>query len=112
VIAMNPAKYNRRIEIQEKQPIRNSDGEWEENWTTTRKIWAQKLDKGGDEYFVAKASDAIRTVLWNVRYDKELQKNGEGKRLYYDEQSYDIKNVSDKTGLKKELEITTEVVVS
>jgi SPP1 family predicted phage head-tail adaptor len=108
----NPAKYNRRVNVQEKQPIRNSDGEWVNDWVTTSKIWAEKIDKGGDEYFEAKSANAIRTVIWTTRYNKDLYQNGEGKRLYYDNLSYDIKNVADKKGLRIELEIVTEAVVS
>lgn len=109
---MNSAKYNRRVEIQEIQSTRDSDGQWVDTWVTTRKIWAGQEDKGGDEYFEAKAANATRTVLWTTRYDKQLYKDGEGKRLFYDGQSYDIKNVADKKGLRKEIEIITEAVVS
>lgn len=109
---MNSSKYRHRVEVQQKESIRNTDGEWIVAWVTYRKLWAEKLDKGGDEYFEAKAANAVRTVIWKSRYDKELHNNGEGKRFYYDEQSYDIKNVADKEGLKRELEIITEAVVS
>lgn len=109
---MNAAKYRYWIDIQKKDSIRNSNGEWVDDWVTDYKLWAEKVEQGGDEYFEAKAVNAVRTVLWRTRFNKQLHKNGEGKRIHYDGQSYDIKNVSDKTGLRKELEITTESVIS
>lgn len=109
---MNSAKYRHRIDIQKKDSIRNDDGEWVDDWVLDYNLWARKLENGGDEYFKAKAVNAVRTVVWEVRYNKPLHQNGEGKRIHYEGQSYDIKNVSDKKGLRKELEITTEAVIS
>lgn len=109
---MNSAKYRHRVDIQKKESVRNEDGQWVDDWVLDYKLWMRKLETGGDEYFEAKAVNAVRTVLWEVRFNNQLHKNGEGKRIYYDGQAYDIKNVSDKKGLRKELEITTEAVVS
>jgi|SRR5699024_877433 len=109
---MNPSKYNRRVSVQELISTRNPDGSWSDEWQEKQKIWAKKEDKGGDEYFVAKASNAVRTVIWTIRFNADLYKTGEGKRLLYDGESYDIKNVADKKGFRRELEIVSEAVVS
>ncbi|MDC3412529.1 phage head closure protein [Aquibacillus sp. 3ASR75-286] len=91
---------------------RNADGTFSDTWSEYQKVWASKEDKGGDEYFEAKAANAVRTVVWTIRYDKDLDKNGEGRRFVYDSQEYDIKSVADVKGLRKELEIITEAVIS
>lgn len=108
---MNSAKYRHRVSVQKNMPQR-VDGQFVDNWIEYKKVWAAKQDKGGDEYFEAKAANALRTVTWEIRYDKELDINAEGRRFVYDDQTYEIKSAADKKGLRKELEVITEAVVS
>lgn len=108
---MNPAKYRHRVSVQ-KPTDERIDGQFVKTWSEYKKVWSSKEDKGGDEYFEAKAANAVRTVVWEIRFDQELYKNGEGRRFLYDDQSYEIKSVADKKGLRKELEVITEAVVS
>lgn len=109
---MNPAKYRHRVSVLKLESTRNPDGEWVNKWKEYKKIWASRKDKGGDEYFVAKASNAVRTVLWEIRFDQELYDFGEARRLLYRGQEFDIKDVADKRGTRAELEIVTEVVMN
>ncbi|MBP1950294.1 phage head closure protein [Virgibacillus litoralis] len=107
----NPSKYRHRVSVQ-KVTKERIDGQFVDTWSEYKKLWASREDKGGDEYFEAKAANAIRTVIWTIRFDKELYKNGEGRRFFYNDQSYEVKSVADVKGLRKELEIITEAVVA
>lgn len=107
----NAAKYRHRVSVQ-KATTERIDGQFVSTWSEYKKVWASKEDKGGDEYFEAKVANAIRTIIWTIRFDQELYKNGEGRRFFYNDQSYEIKSVADTKGLRKELEVTTEAVVS
>ncbi|MCP3738815.1 phage head closure protein [Rossellomorea sp. BNER] len=108
---MNPAKYRHHVSVQ-KFTTKRVDGRFIEDWFEYKKVRACKKGKGGKEYFEAKAANAVRTTVWEIRYDKELEQKGEGRRFVYNGQDHEIKSVVDVTGLRKELEIITEAVVT
>lgn len=115
---VRPGLYRHVIYVQKIESTRNPDGEWVESWVDYKKKFADKTPLKAEEYFAAKAVNAIRTVNWKTRYDKELDNSGEGMRLVEKDdlsnikQVYEIKGILDKEGLHRELEIITEAVIS
>lgn len=114
---IRPGLYRHVIYVQKMESARNNDGEFIDTWVDYKRKFADKTPLKAEEYFQAKAVNAVRTVSWKTRYDRELDDEGEGMRIvekYHGDitQVYEIKGVLDKEGLHRELEIITEAVVS
>lgn len=111
---LRPGKYRHIIYFQRKESIRNEDGEWINDWVDYKKKFASKTPLKADEYFSAKAINAIRTVKFNIRFDNSINENMRivEKNNGQIKQVYEITGVIDREGLKRELEIFTEAVVS
>jgi len=65
---MNPAKYNRRITLQQKTTHTNSEGISSEAWTDIITVWAARESLRGREFFAAAAVQAEHTVRFRIRY--------------------------------------------
>ncbi|MUV39475.1 hypothetical protein JNUCC1_03353 [Lentibacillus sp. JNUCC-1] len=112
---LRPGKYRHIVWVQKKENTRNPDGEWITEWVDFKKKFADKNPLKTEDYFKAKASNAITTTVWKMRYDSsivgdmrivEKDKSGNVK------QSYEIVGGPlDREGLNRELEIITEAVV-
>ncbi|MBT2215838.1 phage head closure protein [Virgibacillus dakarensis] len=113
---IRPGKYRHVIYIQNMESIRNTDGEWVDEWVDFKKKFADKVPLNSKDYFEAKASNAVLTVVWKTRYDESItgsmrivEKNKDGSiKEVYDIQGEPL----DMEGLHREMEIITEAVVA
>ncbi|MCG1029309.1 phage head closure protein [Virgibacillus halodenitrificans] len=113
---IRPGKYRHIVYIQKKESVRTPDGHWVEDWVDYKKKFVDKKPLKSEDYFKAKASNAVSTVVWKARYDdtikgdmRVVEKNKDGTV----KQVYDIVgDPLDMEGLHREMEIITEAVVS
>lgn len=106
---IRPGKFRHVVWVQKKDSIRDSDGQWIDDWVNFKKKFADKNPLKGDEYFTAKSVNAIQTVNWKMRYDSEID---ESMRITDNGQPYKIVAILNMEGSNRELEVITEAVIS
>ncbi|WP_163526617.1 phage head closure protein [Halobacillus ihumii] len=111
---IRPGKYRHVVYVQNKESTRNPDGRWVDTWIDFKKKFADKVPMKAEEYFDAKAVNAIHTVNWKMRYDDELNESMRIVKKNPDKsikQVYEIKGILDMEGMNRELEVITEAVM-
>ncbi|UFT98094.1 phage head closure protein [Radiobacillus kanasensis] len=114
--SIRPGKYRHVVFVQKNESVRNNEGVFVEKWVDHKKKFADKNPLKSADYFEAKASNAVLTVVWKMRFDDSIdgsmrlvEKKSDGSI----KQVYEIQGEPlDMEGLHRELEIITEAVVT
>lgn len=89
---MNPSRLRRRIEIQEKQMVRNPYTKlMEEQWVTIYTCWAQIEKPYGRKYFDAVVAHLEYAIFFHIRYKDGIKP---GMRVHFNNTDYDIEQVN------------------
>ena len=104
-------KYRHRITI--KNPptdtARNAFGERVGTGTTVATVWAEKQDWSGSELNEGGRETASVVTKWRIRYRTDVLPK---MQVIHGSDTYDIQNVLDFDGVKRELVLETRKVVS
>jgi len=96
-ISINPGLFRHRITIQKKNPGIDSDGIPQDNWTDYAHAYAMVEGINGTRYFNAEASTVLASVLFHIRYQRNIQIDT-SMRVVYSGKNYNIKDVIDTDG--------------
>jgi len=100
---MRAAKLRNFITIEQVTETRTSTGAFTRVWTTFAQVWAEKMENKGDEFFSADAQHSKTVVNFVIRKIAGVTTK---MRISYQGRVYDIKDITDHTGRRRELEIT------
>lgn len=83
--------FNRKIIIQKLATTTNENGFQKEKWIDWKPIWAKVNNLHGKEFWEAKAVQAETTVVFEIRYSKEIEGIDTKKhRLLFDSREFNI----------------------
>lgn len=113
--AIRAGKYRHVVYVQ-KVTTERIDGQFVDTWVDHKKKFMDKIPLKSKDYFEAKAANAVLTVVWKTRYDESITG---GMRIVEKKKDGTIKEIYDivgepldMEGMRRELEIITEAVVS
>lgn len=99
---MRAGDMDRRIELQHRTlAAANAHGEQVPSWATYATVWAQRLEGGGREQFVAATTYASTEVRFRIRHRTDVLVTD---RVVFDSKTFDVLGTAE-IGRKEGLEI-------
>lgn len=92
----NPGKLNRKIDIQQNTPAKDSTGQSIESWagvTGKTSLWASVITTGGREFYAAQRLNVETSAVFKLRYKSGVTSL---MRVKYSGRNFEIINVNDK----------------
>ncbi len=82
---------NRKIVIEKLTTVTGADGFKTQEWLPWETLWASKNNLFGKEFYAAKAVGEEKTVVFEVRYFKDIEEiNTKEYRILHGSEGYDI----------------------
>ncbi len=101
---MRAGAMDRLIELQRRSlAAANVHGERVESWTTYSTVWAEKLEGGGREAFVAQTTYASTDMRFRIRHRTDVVVTD---RVLFDGRGFDILGINE-IGRREGLELFT-----
>ena len=99
---MRSGPLDRVLTLQKKTPTQDTYGEEIYTWTEVAKIWGQRKDLRGSEFYTAQQLESKITATFRTRFRSDITP-GEN-RIVYDDVVYDIQAVIE-LGRREALEL-------
>jgi len=99
---------NKRIYFETYATTENDMGDPVKGWIPFKPLWASATNLSGREYFVAMQVQAEQTIVFNIRYCKDIK---EDMRIVFNNQNYDINFIDDVKFEHKEMNIKALLAV-
>lgn len=99
---MKAGRMDRRVDLQHRAlAAPNVHGEQVPSWTTYATVWAERLEGGGREAFIAQTTYASTDVRFRIRHRTDVVLTD---RVVFDSKNFDVVGVSE-IGRREGLEL-------
>ncbi|HEY9060951.1 MAG TPA: phage head closure protein [Pseudobacteroides sp.] len=105
---ISAGELNKRIAIQQNQPVEQLNGSELENWTTLRTVWSDILSQGAREFYQAQKKYSEVTKVFKIRYFAGLTTKH---RIQYSGRIFDILGVDNVDEASEQYLISAKEVI-